>query len=74
MERIDERIGELEDRATEMTQSEQRRETPPTSLNPISLRNRLIQEQSYTKRSNFCVIGVPEERTNRKGLKKYSKI
>ena len=61
-------ISEVEDRLVEMMDTEQKREKR-LKTNEESLR----ELWDNVKCTNICIIGVPEEKRERRGQKKYSK-
>ena len=63
----EERISDLEDRMVEITAAEQNQEKRMK-------RNEDSQRELWDiKHSNICIIGVPEGKRERKGLRKYLK-
>ena len=68
IQEAEEWINEVEDRLVEITDAEQKREKR-LKTNEESLK----ELWDNIKRTNICIIGVPEEKTERRGQKKYSK-
>ena len=62
------KISEVEDRLVDITEAEQKREKR-LKRNEDSLR----ELWNNVKCTNICIIGMPEEERERKGLKKYLK-
>ena len=69
IQEAEERISKVEDRLVEITNAEQKREKR-LKTNEESLR----ELWNNVKRTNICIIGVPEgEEKERRRQKKYSK-
>ena len=68
IQEAEERISEVEDRLEEIIDAEQKREKR-LKKNEESLR----ELWDNVKCTNICIIGVPEEKRERRGQKKYSK-
>ena len=68
IQEAEERISEVEDRLVEIKDAEQKREKR-LKTNEESLR----ELWDNVKCTNFRITGVPEEKRERKGQKKYSK-
>ena len=68
IQEAEQRISEVEDRFVEVKDAEEKREKR-LKTNEESLR----ELWDNVKCTNICIIGVPEEKRERRGQKKYSK-
>ena len=68
IQETEEPISKVEDRLVEITDAEQKREKRFKTI-----KESLRELWNNVKCTNICIIGMPEEERERKGLKKYLK-